>query len=57
MTAVLSAVLFRVFPCVSAGEIPVAVTVKLPPVVLATLSICQEIEKDREVQKTLVVSI
>lgn len=52
VTAVLSAVLLRVFPRVSAGEVPVAVAVKLPPVVLATLSICREKETEPEVQKS-----
>lgn len=51
MTAVLSAVLLSVLPCVSTGEVPVAVAVKLPPVVLATLSICVERERERELQK------
>ncbi len=51
VTAVLSAVLLRIFPRVSAGEVPVAVAVKLPPVVLATFSICREREREHEVQK------
>lgn len=55
MTAVLSAVLLSVLPCVSTGEVPVAVAVKLPPVVLATLSICVERERECELQKIVLV--
>lgn len=46
VAAVVPAVLLCIFPGVSASEVSVAVTVKLPPAVLATLRVCKT-ERER----------
>lgn len=52
VAAVLSAVLLCIFPGVSAGEVSVAVAVKLPPAVLATLRVCKT-ERERVTGETV----